>query len=242
MSTLVVPNDFSAGQVSSAAAVNANFTAVESIVNGLLSDDNVTANSLTTRVLAQAIREAAGLNASGEVRRGKSIIATEEARTNVAYGTLTTPDQVQNVVLPTDGLIAIAYQAMWKESVDDAATAGIFIGANQLQIGGGNSASPFVQEAAVQASVPNVYKLLCTGGRGLVSAEATLGATAYTGHVTTGQVVGVKDGGGAADTGDGGVCYAFAAAGTYTVSVQFKASSGSVTAKERKLWVWSIGF
>jgi hypothetical protein len=34
---------------------------------------------------------------------GKSIIATEETRTNVAYGTLTTPDVVTGIVLPTDG-------------------------------------------------------------------------------------------------------------------------------------------
>ena len=40
----------------------------------------------------------------------------------------------------------------------------------------------------------------------------------------------------------GGFTFAFAAAGTYTVSVQFKASSGSVTASNRKLWVWTIGF
>ena len=34
----------------------------------------------------------------------------------------------------------------------------------------------------------------------------------------------------------------FAAAGTYDISVQFKASSGSVTVKNRKLWVWTMGF
>jgi hypothetical protein len=31
-------------------------------------------------------------------------------------------------------------------------------------------------------------------------------------------------------------------AGTYDFSVRFKSSSGSVTAKNRKLWVASIGF
>jgi hypothetical protein len=45
-----------------------------------------------------------------------------------------------------------------------------------------------------------------------------------------------------ADYGPGGVCYVFAAAGTYDVSVQFKASSGSITAKSRKLWVSSVDY
>lgn len=33
----------------------------------------------------------------------------------------------------------------------------------------------------------------------------------------------------------------FAAAGTYNISVQYKATSGSITAKERKLWVAVLG-
>src|SRR4051812_26149246 len=48
---------------------------------------------------------------------GSSIIATEESRTNVAYGKLPTPDQVSGVVLPPNGLIVVVYQALWKSSV-----------------------------------------------------------------------------------------------------------------------------
>jgi hypothetical protein len=59
----------------------------------------------------------------------------------------------------------------------------------------------------------------------------------YTGDVTTGQIVGTVSA-----AGLGGPCYFFAAAGTYTISIQVKASSASVTIKNRKLWVWTIGF
>jgi surface-anchored protein len=38
----------------------------------------------------------------------------------------------------------------------------------------------------------------------------------------------------------GGVCWIFAAAGTYKITVQFKASSGNVKVKERNLWAWII--
>jgi hypothetical protein len=61
---------------------------------------------------------------------------------------------------------------------------------------------------------------------GLVSVAGTGNTT----EVTTGQVVGVVG-------SWGGFAVVFAAAGTYDVSVQFKSSVGSVTVKNRHLWV-----
>jgi hypothetical protein len=60
---------------------------------------------------------------------------------------------------------------------------------------------------------------------------------AYTGDVTTGQLLGRN----LAATLMG-LAVVFAAAGTYDVSIQFKSASGSVTAKERKLWVEAVSF
>ena len=40
----------------------------------------------------------------------QGIIATEESRTNTAYGPLATPDVVKGIVLPTDGLIVVGYR------------------------------------------------------------------------------------------------------------------------------------
>jgi len=169
--------------------------------------------------------------------RGKSIIATEEARTNVAYGLLTTPDQVSGIVMPTDGLICVAYRANWKNSVASAGRAAVFLGANQLQKTPQTTAAPTVQEASGNGSA-NVYRPLVSDPRwGLSQSDSS---TAYTGDVTTGQLMqgyNFSEGGQA-----GGAMLIFAAAGTYDVSVQFKSSSGSVTVKERKLWVWTEAF
>lgn len=164
-------------------------------------------------------------------QRGFTNISTTETRTNTAYGTLTTPDQVSNVVLPSTGVLVIALQATWQESVDGAARAAVFIGANQLQaaFGGG----PAVQEASNGGAVA-IDRALATHSLGLGSSAGGSSASAHTGDVTTGQVLGTVS---TLDGGAGGPCYVFAAAGTYTVSVQFKSSSGSVTAKNRKLWV-----
>jgi hypothetical protein len=190
-----------------------------------------------------------GFTGGSDVRRGKSIIATTESRSSASYGLLTTPDRVQNVILDTDGLILVAFQATWQESVDGAAHAAIFLGANQLKYTTVDNASPSAQEASIAGGATTVAKdmVLASCDFGLKSNDgygSPSGAT-YAGDVTTGQVVGGGRGittGGAMQFGRFGACHIFAAAGTYDISVQFKASSGSVTAKNRKLWVWTLGF
>lgn len=195
---------------------------------------DATISSAGVLALANSGAAQLGLNSGGVVRRGKSIKAGEGTRTSPAYGSLGSgaepgPDQVSNVVLPTDGLIVMAFQALVKSSVAGAGSAAIFIGANQLKRAG--PASPAVQETSTNSSAADNYDAVSSYGGGLIGSDSSV---AETGLVVTGQLVGVG--------GSGGVCYIFAAAGTYDIGVQFKATSGSVTAKERKLWVWSMGF
>lgn len=180
----------------------------------------------------------------GLTSRGKCIVATEESRSSASYGTLTTPDQVSDVVLPADGLIFVAYQALWKYSAGGSpAQAAIFLGANQLKVQELNSTAPATQAATCQGS-NNTYTALSTGAHGLVGKGGSSYLNPSGNDVTTGQLVGV-----ARDQSDPyaydsgyGACIIFAAAGTYDVSVRFLAPTGSVTAKNRKLWVWTEGF
>jgi hypothetical protein len=181
---------------------------------------------------------AAGLG--GLLPWGHTNIATSEARTNAGYGTLTTPDQVVGVVLPTDGLVLVGYQAQWAESVAGAASANIFLGANGLKAatGNGGGSAPIDDAIGTAAtSTASVFAPLTTGVLGLYSG-VTQGGTTAAADVSTGQVVGYFGG----PAGSGGPLWIFAAAGTYTVSVQYKATSGSVTAKNRHLWVATLAF
>jgi hypothetical protein len=200
------------------------------------------------RHISAGLAQQLGLNDAGIVRRGKSITPTQETRdsavSGTGYGTLTTPDQVQSVVLPTDGLIFVAFQGMWKESVAGAARAAIFIGANQTKLAYENQTAPPSVEALIN-NATNVYTPLASAPHGLVSGDAS---AAYAGDATTGQMVGVEaarwheaSGSSQLDRTTAGVAMIFADAGTYNVSVQFKVSSGTVTAKNRKLWCWTQG-
>jgi hypothetical protein len=214
------------------------------IGTGAVAADNLDATTITTKL---------GLSGQSVTRRGKSIITASESRTNTAYGLMTTPDRVTGIVLPTDGLIAIGYQATWQESVAGASRAAVFIGANQLKVSNAGFTSPGTQAAATNASVAAADRSLTMTAAGLVSNTQN---SAYTGDVTTGQLLGnagtsgggnlIAEVGGTVSTFGsqliGGPCFVFAAAGTYDISIQFKASSGSVTVRDRKLWVWTLGF
>ena len=161
---------------------------------------------------------------------GKCIIPGTETRTNAAYGLMPTPDEVPGIVMPQDGLICVAYNAIWANSVVGAGRAAIFLGANQQKVYSGLAGGPVTWGAANNASAINAYVPLATVPIGLSSGTGSAGTG--TPSVTTGQTV--------SDGTTGGFSVVFAAAGAYDVSVQFLASSGSVTVKDRRLWVWSM--
>ncbi len=162
------------------------------------------------------------------------VIATEQERTNVAFGTLTTADEIASVVLPENGLIVIGYRALVSVSVKEAGKVAIFLNENQIKapitVG-----APSGQESGPGAAGSGVFRLISTAASGLICPFGGTEATSDS-LVTTGQILGA----GAAASG-GGLVTLFAAAGTYNVSVRFKASSGKITAKERALWVAVLG-
>lgn len=172
------------------------------------------------------------LMASGAPSGGSCVVAGAETRSSASFGTLTTPDEVAGIVLPTNGLIAVWYQATWQSSVSGAGRANIFIGANELQaIASNTSIGPSAAGAEAATLSTGVLSLASTAN-GLRSGAQ---ATNYTGDVTTGQTI--SPGPPSSTAPIGGPSWIFAAAGTYTVSVQFAATSGSVTASARRLVV-----
>jgi len=116
--------------------------------------------------------------------------------------------------------ILVGYQALWKETVVAAASAALFLGSNQVA---------GAEVGNTTGGTINVDKVLATHGGGLSSSPVIASA-----QVTTGQLLGDPA------NAVGGFCTIFAAAGTYDVSVQFKASSGTVTVNSRKLWVTTM--
>ncbi len=149
------------------------------------------------------------------------VIPAEETRTNTAYGKLTTPDEIQGVVVPTGSLVVVGYSALWKSSLGGTnGRAAIFIGTNQLKYNLGTQ----------EAYATTVFSRLATqpGGLGTISSETPPPFN------STGEALG--------NEGIGGFCFIQRLeAGTYTISIQYRAVSSSVTARERILWVGVLG-
>jgi hypothetical protein len=122
-----VPNTFVNGTNADATQMNANFAAVTAAVDG--------------------VAAAAGVTTPAPKMRGMSSVAGAENRVSAAYGLMATPDRVTGIVLPTNGLLVVTFQAWWNESVSAAARAAIFLGSNQLKIASNTASAPSVQEA-----------------------------------------------------------------------------------------------
>lgn len=142
------------------------------------------------------------------------VIATEEARGGVAsFATLATADEIPNVVVPANGFVRVYYRAKVKTGSGVTGKASIFVGSNQVKNVIGGELVPAVYEATA-------FEQLSTIGSGLVRNSTAVA------DATTGQII-----------ADGSLDL-FLAAGTYTISVQY---FGTITAKERKLFVAVLG-
>lgn len=235
-------------------SVDATQLATDAVTTAKIQDGAVTSAkiadaTIATTDLSTALSQRAGVSNGANIADGRTVIAGAEARTSTSFGTLTTPDQVSNVVLPTDGLIFVVYSALWKESVADTARAAIFIGGTQLFVPVA-SGSAQLEAARTGAGAAGAYAPLVSFPGGLLSSTPVDGVTDST-FVTSGQAVAVGSSATryeagvslAGPSGGGGICVVEAAAGTYNVSVQFRATGGAtVTVKNRALRVWTKSF
>lgn len=166
---------------------------------------------------------------------GKSIVATSQTYTSSSYGLLTTPDRVQNVVVPTDGIIQVRYSAQWSTAAAATCNAAIFIGSTQAAAPRRNATA---DPSAAMINNFGLDQWLSTYQWGLVSDNAGGGSSVPAAPVTTGQIISVND----RVAGGGGACDIFVDAGTYDVSVQFKTTASTLTVKNRRLWVRVLPF
>lgn len=204
--------------------VEANDAALAETINGQLDNENLKSGAaIDAGKLAS--------NAKPVTWYTPKVIATEESRTNTAFGTLTTPDEITGVVMPENGLMMIGFMAIVKNSVSGAGNVALYLNSTELK--------------GAAATAPEIVQCQLRNGTEFTTVSTTpIGLTGNAGgtsFVTTGQVIRARE---LSEAGsmNGGVLYAFAAAGTYAVSVRYKSTSGSVTAKERKLWVATLGY
>lgn len=186
-------------------------------------------------------------------------IAGTQSRENTSYGVLGTADEVKEIILPAYGLIFVHYEALVKNTVASAGRVAIFLNENQLKIPRATTA-PVTQAAACSSST-STFEYLSTFERGLYCGTEGAPTTPFEAvplvagvqlgteklrHEINGGIeefdVGNGEAGKIVHHFMGGICVIRAPAGTYTVSIRYKASSGKIESKERTLRVWTQGF
>lgn len=193
--------------------IQENDEALRDTVNGSLDGDNLTTTALNRL----------GLSDATTVRSGTTVVTAAQATSSTSFTTLTTADQVQNVVLPTNGLLYVTYAAQWLG--DGNSQAALFIGATQAN--GYTAASGVVTTQAVAhpgGGSPKYQSLHTDAG---VAGLATTGFSGDAGtRATTGFVLNAQP------------ALLTAVAGTYTISVRFRNTGGSsMTVRDRLLYV-----
>jgi hypothetical protein len=188
---------------------------IKDVINGELDDTNIDSDLLASL----------GYSSDALKRRDVISIDTEETTSSSSFTTLTTPDIVENIVVPEGGILFIHYQALWKSAVNGANVfAAPFINGTQLNFGV-PGAVPTVQQAQDNKGFWMFLYSSCNGGGLMSEGEGT-------GHSSFGaSPLGLTNLAGVPVIAD---------AGTYDIDIRFKAAGGtSVSVKERKLAVYT---
>ena len=157
----------------------------------------------------------------------KEISGVETTSQTASFTTLTTADEVRNVVVPTNHVLMVDYRALIKiASASGNGAAAFFL--NGTQVTSEVSDGVAVAASAALGSAAAFYSVL----RSLANQDSGLSLAA--GSTASNSSFGNR-------IANYGPVALDVAAGTYTVSVRFKAGTGgspTLSVKERRLRVW----
>lgn len=221
---------------------------VVSALNAILTNENKVDSSVFTGITNAQLKE------SKFTWYTPKAISAEQSKTSTSFVTMETADEIKEVVVPENGLLFLNYRAMWKSSEAGSGDAAIFIGSNQYKVRVDEANEPATVSAVTRSGISGFHPLVTKGTAGVLAMKPSSSSSV---DVTTGQGIGSIGLGtegpfseirvantkysGYSLSGDSGFCIMSMAAGTYNISIKFKASSGSVTAKERLLQIGVLG-
>jgi hypothetical protein len=203
---------------------------------GGLGAGSVTANAMAAGAigaqnLTPALASDLGINAGANTGRGVTNVAAAQSTSSTTPVFLSTPDQVTGITLATSGLIKVNYIAQAKVSAG--------LGSIGLYINNGGGwvavAYPIANNATTPvngtlAATSSHYSPIILAGNAFVSYNSTTTDSTF---VTTGMALGGAS---------AGPCIIMAAAGTYSIGVQWSDAAGTITAQNRSLWVETVNF
>jgi hypothetical protein len=203
------------------------------VTAGGLATGAVTANAMAAAAvgsqnLTAALAQDLGLNSGSVVGRGVTNVAAAQTTSGTSFGFLSTHDEVTGITLATNGLIKIDYLAQVKVSAGTG-QAGLFInpGSGYVALNFPAANNTFTQVTG-SFTATHISPMVTNGNALTTTASGSSDST----FVTTGMAL----------PSAGGSVIVMAAAGTYSIGVQYLNSAGTTTAQNRTLWVQTVNF
>lgn len=190
---------------------------------GAVIADSIASGVVGLQHLSPTVVQDLGLNSGSAVGRGATPNGGTVTTASASPVLLSPADLVSGITLSTNGLIFVAYQALWKVSAGSGA-ANVYLGSTA--IAHGQSINGVATSFGVATSATD-FSPIYSNGAGLGTSSSTTGDAS---EVTTGESIG------------GPPIMIYAAAGTYDVGIKFSVSGGTLSAASRHLWVWSMNF
>jgi hypothetical protein len=203
------------------------------VTAGGLAAGAVTANAMAAasvgpQNLTAALAQDLGINSGSVVGRGVTNVAAAQTTSGTSFGFLSTHDEVTGITLATNGLIKINYLAQVKVSAGTG-QAGLFInpGSGYVALNYPSSNNTFNQVSG-SFTATHISPIVTNGNTLTTIASGSSDST----FVTTGMALPTA----------GGSIIVMAAAGTYSIGVQYLNSAGTTTAQNRTLWIETTNF
>lgn len=194
---------------------------------------SVTANAMASGAvgaqnLSPSLASDLGINAGANTGRGVTNVAASQSTSSGSPVFLSTPDQVTGITLATNGMINIYYLAQVEVSAGTG-TIGLYVnggsGWNAISFPAGNNT--FTPINGTITTAPHFSPVSTNGSSIAASASSTTDQT----FATTGMALPHST-----------PITMVAAAGTYSIGVQYSMSGGTLTAQNRTLWVQTVNF
>lgn len=191
---------------------------------GAVLQQNIAAGVIGSQHLSTALMEDLGVGPNGSGYLG---IATNQTTTSSSFVYLATQDLISGISMGSNGLFLVDYQAL----VSGNGSASLVMNGVPIPIATANGAP---SATSAQATFTSTHLgVLVTSNQGL---NTTASGSSDSSEVTTGQILG------AVSVTSAGTARITVPAGTYSIGVQFLATSGTVHVANRHLWVRAVNF
>lgn len=218
--------------------------------NRAVTTDHIRDAAVTANKFADSVAQFTGVTTASGTRRGYNRHDTTDdsvsypvvTTTSTSFGVLDAHDQINNVVVPSNGgLVFVVYRALWKlAGATGPAKVTLFVGSQQLRSVAHDQVTPVSVAESLSQTGTNWSPLTSTptgagGGSGMFGSKPSTSSNSSVDNT-------LPQAWSSDDTIRWAPAVFEAPGGTYNISIQYKVTDGTLSVKDSRLRIWVVGF